>query len=233
MADREVRSTAYSSKPPAFRTIATLPASTAPAARSTRRFAPAPPMRVRGRRLQCRPGRRPRHGQDASRHRDRRPGHRASPQARPVLLHLYKPRRGFSDISVLSSFRHRRSLSRQQGRQPRRRPVQLTDCGYGSGTDPLRTPVPMQRPIEAIPMRSGQGGIVEHAPLSNCLCAGHRNARRRPGFRYSALEPGAPLSEACPWLPASQGGAMMPRLIRGCRFRPEPRNRLPERWRHE
>ena len=46
-----------------------------------------PSLRVPGGRAQCRPGRRPRHGQDASRHRDRRPGHRASPQARPVLLH--------------------------------------------------------------------------------------------------------------------------------------------------
>jgi hypothetical protein len=31
-----------------------------------------------------------------------------------------------------------------------------------------RGPGPVQRPIEAVPMGSGQGGIVEHAPLSNC-----------------------------------------------------------------
>jgi hypothetical protein len=32
-----------------------------------------------------------------------------------------------------------------------------------------RGPLSYATPIEAVPMGSGQGGIVEHAPLSNCL----------------------------------------------------------------
>ena len=58
---------------------------------------PASSLRVPGGRPQRRPGRRPRNRQDASRHGYRRPGHRASPQARPVLLHRrtrQRPRTG-------------------------------------------------------------------------------------------------------------------------------------------
>ena len=56
------------------------PINEAPCARSGRR-------RIHRPATQCRPGRRTRHRQDASGHRDRRPGDRASSQARPLLLH--------------------------------------------------------------------------------------------------------------------------------------------------
>ena len=87
-ADREVRSTAYQLKAarfPNYRDLAGFDFASKRGQRGAR--ASTPSLRVPGRRAQCRPGRRPRHGQDASRHRDRRPGHRASPQARKVLLH--------------------------------------------------------------------------------------------------------------------------------------------------
>ena len=84
-ADREVRSTAYQLKAarfPNYRDLAGFDFTS-----SEVNEALARQLHLSGRRPQCRPGRRPRHGQDASRHGDRRPGHRAPPQARPVLLH--------------------------------------------------------------------------------------------------------------------------------------------------
>ena len=86
-ADREVRSTAYQLKAarfPNYRDLAGFDFASSEVNEAL--VAPTPSLRVPGGRAQRRPGRRPRHRQDAPRHGDRRPGHRASPQARPVLL---------------------------------------------------------------------------------------------------------------------------------------------------
>src|SRR5271169_3494184 len=83
-ADREVRSTAYQLKAarfPNYRDLAGFDFASSEVNES------APSLRVPGRCSQCRPGRRPWHRQNAPRHGNQRPGHRASPQARPVLLH--------------------------------------------------------------------------------------------------------------------------------------------------
>jgi hypothetical protein len=63
---------------------------------------------------------------------------------------IYKPRRGLNDISVLSSSRHRRTLTVSRAVNPAN--AGLIDglwlrIGHG--------PFPMQRPIEAVPMGSG------------------------------------------------------------------------------
>ena len=87
----------------------------------------APSLRLSGRRPQCRPGRRPRHGQDASRHGDRRPGHRAPPQARPVLLHrrtCQRPRTGKASGKARTDRRTPHPLRPRHPRRARLPPVQ-------------------------------------------------------------------------------------------------------------